>query len=58
VIGMREGRVMFDLPGEQVTRDRLQQLYNQFEHELRGEAAAPLGDLTPAPVAPVVMHCR
>jgi hypothetical protein len=36
----------------------LQQLYNQFEHELRGEAAAPLGDLTPAPVAPVVMHCR
>lgn len=58
VIGMREGRVMFDLPREQVTRDRLQQLYSQFEHELRGEAAAPVGDLTPAPVAPVVMHCR
>jgi phosphonate transport system ATP-binding protein len=58
VIGMREGRIMFDLPREQVTRDRLQHLYSQFEHELRGEAAVPLNDLAAAPVAPVVMHCR
>ncbi len=58
VIGMREGRIMFDLPREQVTRDRLQHLYSQFEHELRGEAAVPVNDVAAAPVAPVVMHCR
>lgn len=58
VVGMREGRVMFDLPPAQVTRERLQQLYSQFEHELRGEAAVPMNDESPAPVAPVVMHCR
>ncbi len=58
VIGMRDGRVMFDLPSAAVTRERLQQLYDQFEHELRGEAVVPLALDTPAPTAPVVMHCR
>ena len=58
VIGMREGRVMFDLPAAQVSRERLHQLYSQFEHELRGDAAAPLQEQAPEPAAPVVMHCR
>ena len=58
VVGMREGRVMFDLPAAAVTRERLQALYDQYEHELRGEVAVPLGQEAPAPVAPVVMHCR
>ena len=58
VVGMREGRIMFDLPSASVTRERLQQLYDQFEHELRGETAAPLGVEPPTPAAPVVMHCR
>jgi ABC-type phosphate/phosphonate transport system ATPase subunit len=54
---MREGRVVFDLPPTQVTRERLQQLYSQFEHELRGETAAFVGEEAPS-AAPVVMHCR
>jgi len=58
VVGMREGRVVFDLPTEQVTRQRLQHLYSQFEHELRGDAAVPANEDAPAPAAPVVMHCR
>ncbi len=58
VVGMREGRVMFDLPAASVTRERLQALYDQYEHELRGEAVVPLGAEAPTPVAPVVMHCR
>lgn len=58
VIGMREGRVVFDLPSQDISRDRLQQLYSQFEHELRGEAALPQALDTQEPAPPVVMHCR
>ena len=58
VVGMREGRVMFDLPPAEVTRERLQHLYDQYEHELRGEAAVPLAVESSSPAAPVVMHCR
>ncbi len=58
VVGMRDGAVAFDLPVAQVTPERLAKLYDQFEHELRGEpplAAVP----APAPAPqPVVMHCR
>lgn len=56
VIGMREGQVAFDLPAQQVTQGLLAALYDQFEHELRGEvhvAQAPDSEPTP-----VVMHCR
>ncbi|NBQ85905.1 MAG: ATP-binding cassette domain-containing protein [Betaproteobacteria bacterium] len=61
VIGLRDGALAFDLPSAQVTRERLAQLYDQFEHELRGEAAAPMAPSfpdAPAPAAPAVMHCR
>jgi len=57
VIGLRDGQVAFDLPASQVTRERLAALYDQFEHELRGEAPPPEVPETPAP-QPVVMHCR
>ena len=57
IVGLREGRVMFDLPAAQVTRDRLQRLYAQHEDELDGPAPAPAED-APTPPAPVVMHCR
>jgi phosphonate transport system ATP-binding protein len=58
IIGLRDGQVAFDLPSAEVTRDRLAQLYDQFENELRGEAA-PLADAPlPAPPPPAVMHCR
>jgi phosphonate transport system ATP-binding protein len=57
VIGLRDGEVAFDLPAEQVTRERLTALYDQFEHELRGEVTPPPVNEVTAP-QPVVMHCR
>jgi phosphonate transport system ATP-binding protein len=57
VIGLRGGEVAFDLPASQVTRELLAALYDQFEHELRGEV--PLYEVPETPVLqPVVMHCR
>ncbi len=58
VVGMRDGAVAFDLPAAQVTPERLAKLYDQFEHELRGEPPVALAE-APAPAPqPVVMHCR
>lgn len=56
VVGMREGRIAFDLPAAQVTRDKLAQLYDQYEHELRGDVAALPEGLNPAQ-PPAAMHC-
>jgi phosphonate transport system ATP-binding protein len=57
VIGLRDGQLAFDLPGAQVTRERLAQLYAQYEHELSG--AAPVVDGAPtAPAPAVTMVCR
>jgi phosphonate transport system ATP-binding protein len=57
VIGLRDGEVAFDLPAQQVTRERLAALYDQFEHELRGEGTPlPASEITTP--QPVVMHCR
>ena len=58
IIGLRDGQVAFDLPSAEVTRDRLAQLYDQFENELRGEAAPHADAPLPAPPPPAVMHCR
>lgn len=59
VLGLRDGRVAFDLPAAEVTRERLAELYAQFEHEL---VAAPSAvGLTSPPAsgaAPAPMHCR
>ncbi len=57
VIGLRDGRLAFDLPAAEVTRGLLAQLYAQFEHELDG--APPItGDASPEAPRPAVMHCR
>jgi phosphonate transport system ATP-binding protein len=58
IVGLRQGRVMFDLPTAQVTRGRLEQLYAQHEDELDAAALVPaLGpDATAAPLA--ASHCR
>jgi phosphonate transport system ATP-binding protein len=57
VIGLREGRLVFDLPAAEVSRERLERLYAQHEHELMG--AVPAAEAAaPAPTAPAVMHCR
>ncbi len=34
VIGLREGKLVFDLPGHEVSQDKLAHLYAQFEYEL------------------------
>jgi phosphonate transport system ATP-binding protein len=59
IIGLRDGQLVFDLPAAQVTPERLAHLYDQYEHELRGEALpVALQEATPEAPAPVVMHCR
>ena len=57
VVGMRDGRLMFDLPADQVSPELLARLYEQHEQELHG--AAPADDTPPlAQAVPVVMQCR
>jgi phosphonate transport system ATP-binding protein len=56
IVGLRDGRLMFDLPAADVTPQLLGRLYAQHEDELR--AAAPPADERPAPAAPVGMQCR
>lgn len=55
ILGLRDGRLLFDLPAGQVTREQLAGLYARHEDELNGPA--PVHD-APAPAAPVVMQCR
>jgi phosphonate transport system ATP-binding protein len=57
-VGLRDGKLAFDLPSAQVTQQHLAQLYAQFEHELRGDAPALLEPDVPTPAQPAVMHCR
>ncbi len=57
IVGMRDGRLAFDLPATEVTRALLERLYAQHEDELRGGAPADT-QAPPDPAAPVVMHCR
>ena len=56
IVGLRDSALAFDLPAAQVTRERLAALYDQHEHELRGEAPAAADE--PLVQQPVVMHCR
>jgi phosphonate transport system ATP-binding protein len=58
IIGLRDGQMVFDLPSAQVSPQRLAHLYDQYEHELRGEAPTGADEPTPAATAPAVMHCR
>jgi phosphonate transport system ATP-binding protein len=58
IIGLRDGALAFDLPAAEVSRELLVRLYDQFEHELRGEVPnVPEQEMSAAP-QPVVMHCR
>lgn len=58
IIGLRDGALAFDLPSAQVTRELLASLYDQYEHELRGEVPVAEVVETPVPSQPAVMHCR
>jgi phosphonate transport system ATP-binding protein len=57
IVGLKAGRVAFDLPAAQVTREMLAELYgSEFEQldEPGGSAFAP----SVLPSQPVIMHCR
>lgn len=56
VIGLRDGELAFDLPGAEVTRARLAQLYAQHEHELTGTAPAPVA--APEAARAIQVVCR
>ncbi len=56
IVGLRAGELVFDLPADQVTPERLQALYANQLDELTGPAL-PVEVVTQLPL-PVVMHCR
>jgi phosphonate transport system ATP-binding protein len=57
IVGLKAGRVAFDLPAAQVTREMLAELYgNEFE-QLDAPASSEFLPSMPAP-PPAVMHCR
>ena len=50
IIGLREGKLAFDLPASEVTRDHLLRLYAQHEHELAGAPPPGADDTPPRPM--------
>lgn len=56
VLGLRDGRLHFDLPGAEIGAERLSELYAQHEHELLGGPAGD--DAPPPPPQAPVMYCR
>jgi phosphonate transport system ATP-binding protein len=58
IVGLRDGQLAFDLPAADVSRERLARLYDQFEHELRGDVPTTTAADPPAAPLPAVMHCR
>jgi phosphonate transport system ATP-binding protein len=58
ILGLRDGRVAFDLPAADVTPALLERLYAQHEDELHGGPAPAALQALPTAPAPVVMHCR
>jgi phosphonate transport system ATP-binding protein len=58
IVGLRDGRMAFDLPAAEVSRERLEKLYAQREDELFGLAPTSVDATAVAVNAPVVMHCR
>ena len=58
IIGMLEGRIVFDLPSTKVTRSRLDNLYKQHEHELEGDYLQSPPELGPLIAAPLGSYCR
>lgn len=57
VLGLRDGELRFDLPAQEVNRERLAALYVQHEHELLGAPPVP-GDDAPGGSQPAAMYCR
>jgi phosphonate transport system ATP-binding protein len=53
IVGLREGRVQFDLPAAAVSREHLAALYAQHEDEWLAPPRAALDEGAPTPTAPV-----
>ncbi|MCV2421195.1 phosphonate ABC transporter ATP-binding protein [Paucibacter sp. DJ2R-2] len=58
IIGLREGRLQFDLPAAQVSPELLAKLYAQHEDELQAWAPADHEEDLPATAPAVLMQCR
>jgi phosphonate transport system ATP-binding protein len=57
VIGLRDGKLVFDLPSSEVSKELLADLYRQHEHEL-DQTAPVLLDIPPEPAPVKIIHCR
>ena len=57
VIGLRDGRLVFDLPSGEVSKELLADLYRQHEHELDQNTPVLL-DSPPEPAPVKIIHCR
>jgi phosphonate transport system ATP-binding protein len=57
VVGLRDGEVAFDLPSDQVTPERLQQLYDNKLDELTTPSTIDIDAIVNAS-GPAIMHCR
>jgi phosphonate transport system ATP-binding protein len=58
IVGLREGRLEFDLPAAEVTRERLLRLYAQHEHELQAPAPQPDAAARRGDALPPLLVCR
>lgn len=56
IIGLSNGKLAFDLPAGEVTRDMLERLYAEHPEELGGPAPELIDPVVEK--QPVVMHCR
>jgi len=56
IVGLRDGRLVFDLPAQDVTADRLYALYDQHLDELQGRV--PIEPHPERHRSQVQMHCR
>jgi phosphonate transport system ATP-binding protein len=57
VIGLRDGKLVFDLPSGEVSKELLADLYRQHEHEL--DQNTPVSrDSSPEPAPVRIIHCR
>jgi phosphonate transport system ATP-binding protein len=57
VIGLRAGKLVFDLPSSEVSKELLADLYRQHEHELDQNTPVVL-DSPPEPAPVKIIHCR
>lgn len=57
VIGLRAGKLVFDLPSSEVSKELLADLYRQHEHELDQNTPVIL-DSPPEPALVKIIHCR